>query len=768
MNNLIRKIGSWVKKHEVAGATVVLVLVAAVFLWPAIGREGYYAPVDTIIKMEPFVNGARPHNYLLTDVVQQFLPWFKLSKSLIHQGWLPLWNVYSGGGLPLLANMQSAIFFPLTWLAYLLPLKLALFLISFFKLFFVGLFAFLYLRQIKSSWGVAMLGATAFLSSGFMVNWLMWPHTNVVFALPAGLYLIEKWITEKLPPPNLPLLKGEGNLLWFGLILMLAVFGGHPETFFYVVLVLVIYGAVRIFQEAKFVKQSFFKFFVALIVGALLSAPAWLPFLEYLQQSAMLVARNSQAGNGFYIQKLFFVANWMPDIFGNPAVNGWWFNPKANCNELTMGYVGIFLVFACAYGVLWQWRDRYVRLFAWIGAFCLAVAYKAPLIFSLVVSLPGFKSGTNHRLMLIVAWCVVVIGCRGLQLMVDDKKIKNRLLVIGGGLLAAGGFLFALAYGWIKDLASAKWASISGWMLGSFAAFTLAVVFTWLILRKIKNSKILGLAFLLVLAETTLHGSIYNATTSSKIFYPKNAGVEYLSQAFKAEHGRVLPLGNVLPPNLGTWYGFNQVNEYDAMGLESWQELKTRIGDFKSDWEKLNGPISWQAAKFIGASYVAAPVSWADDLKTESKNEAKEVYRDKQMVILKQSAMPMVYLVKADDLVSQEEAMDKVLNKKYEDIFQIKVVNFYENGSKNIAYKADEPAVMILNENYYAGWVARIDSEKLPIISWQGLKAVAVPEGENVLTLRYEPMSLKIGFGLFGLGALVWLGWCLKIKKYDN
>ncbi len=52
----------------------------------------------------------------------QFYPWRKFAFDMIRTGQLPLWNPYLGNGTPLIANYQSAIFYPPNWLSLILPL----------------------------------------------------------------------------------------------------------------------------------------------------------------------------------------------------------------------------------------------------------------------------------------------------------------------------------------------------------------------------------------------------------------------------------------------------------------------------------------------------------------------------------------------------------------------------------------------------------------------------------------------------------------------
>src|SRR4030066_8161 len=49
----------------------------------------------------------------------QFVPWWSYAWETLLAGHLPLWNPLVGMGAPLLANYQSALFYPPNWLVLL-------------------------------------------------------------------------------------------------------------------------------------------------------------------------------------------------------------------------------------------------------------------------------------------------------------------------------------------------------------------------------------------------------------------------------------------------------------------------------------------------------------------------------------------------------------------------------------------------------------------------------------------------------------------------
>ena len=74
-----------------------------------------------------------PPNPALSDVTQWFHPALLWSAGEIHAGRVPLWVPNAYAGAPFLANPQTALLFPLTWLAWILPAAPALTLIAALK-----------------------------------------------------------------------------------------------------------------------------------------------------------------------------------------------------------------------------------------------------------------------------------------------------------------------------------------------------------------------------------------------------------------------------------------------------------------------------------------------------------------------------------------------------------------------------------------------------------------------------------------------------------
>src|SRR5258706_16245710 len=85
---------------------------------------GLYHPFRDFYAKE-YPNGIPFKNALTTDPVRQQYPWRFLGISLEKMSKLPLWNPYTFAGMPLLANFQTAAFYPLNIFFFMLPFPLS-------------------------------------------------------------------------------------------------------------------------------------------------------------------------------------------------------------------------------------------------------------------------------------------------------------------------------------------------------------------------------------------------------------------------------------------------------------------------------------------------------------------------------------------------------------------------------------------------------------------------------------------------------------------
>ena len=127
---------------------------------------GLYHPFrDTYAKEYP--RGVPYKNFLITDPVRQQYPWRELAVTMLKQAELPIWNPYAFAGYPLLANIQTAAFYPLNVLFFIFAFPIGWAVLIFLQPLLAGIFFYYYLRHIETSRIGALFGATSWILSGF-------------------------------------------------------------------------------------------------------------------------------------------------------------------------------------------------------------------------------------------------------------------------------------------------------------------------------------------------------------------------------------------------------------------------------------------------------------------------------------------------------------------------------------------------------------------------------------------------------------------------
>lgn len=157
---------------------VLLLLVPLLALWK--GFTGLVpGPFDQLAQMAPFGGPApaQPWDVLQADGVLQFYGWRDLVFSAWRDGRIPVWNPYQLAGTPLLANSQSAAFYPLHILAGLLhiPTGAALLVLAWFHLAWAGLGVRALVRALGGSETGAVVSGISFSLSPFLLAWTALP-----------------------------------------------------------------------------------------------------------------------------------------------------------------------------------------------------------------------------------------------------------------------------------------------------------------------------------------------------------------------------------------------------------------------------------------------------------------------------------------------------------------------------------------------------------------------------------------------------------------
>lgn len=205
-------------------------------------------------------------------------PWLKYTGwSYWHEHKFPLWNAYSGCGMPFLANMQSQVFAPLTFIASSFASLAAVDFLVLSRLVLAGICAFFMCRILMPAGAAALVGAVGYMFTGYMLLYLNMPEVSVAIVIPALLLGIEAQVRKP----------GVGSFSLSACAVALNLFGGMPEETFVALVFAGWYALARLalIDGWRSRLKTLGAITSAYFAGLMLALPQVLPFLEYMKSS---------------------------------------------------------------------------------------------------------------------------------------------------------------------------------------------------------------------------------------------------------------------------------------------------------------------------------------------------------------------------------------------------------------------------------------------------------------------------------------------------
>ena len=252
---------------------------------------------------------------LLRDLYCDFIPWRIFARESIRNGIMPLWNPYSSLGQPFIAFPQTAVFYPLNLMFYTLPIITALRWFIVLHIFLAGVFMYILMRHWNVARIAAFVSAIIFMFNGVTISRLEFlSFVSTIIWVPLIFYLLDNAIKK--------------TSLWYGIFTGIAMsiqlLAGHPQTFYYAYLSLVLYWIVRITiqvfttKNIKSITKPAFVLPLATTIAISLSMIQLLPTLELTRLSFRVENFNPQLQDAS-LHPLHLFTFLIPYLFGIPG-----------------------------------------------------------------------------------------------------------------------------------------------------------------------------------------------------------------------------------------------------------------------------------------------------------------------------------------------------------------------------------------------------------------------------------------------------------------
>jgi|GEM_PF-1275770 len=672
------------KRKELLWMGLILLLLVGIFFISLRIRLG---PLYQVILIEP------------SGLIQQ-RPWLDFNGQEFKQGFFPLWNPYTGFGEPHLANLQSAVFYPLNLVVYFFGSKSGFELWLFLRLWLGGFFLYIFLRRLGLDIIPSLGGALVWPLGGYGLWFMQLVELNSQILLPLLLiacYELSRRIAWK-------------NFLLVSVLGWLIILGGHPEAIFNSGLVSGLYFIFRIFKQGIPEREKLRRiviFSLAGIFSIYLSLVILVPFLNYFFRCWHL----HYSGFGFFHLDIKTI--------------GSLFLPGVKFIDRGSGGILIELL----NGGLWQ-------------------VYKAGYIKTIA---PGLMPGIG-----IIGMALVFMGLIRLRSASWEFSFFTILLI---GFL---GLTYGIApFRWIGFLPFFSSASnykfyYSEIYLGFSILISLGL--SWFNLR---SRKLSGLIFFIFLLSLFFQSFAVKPYLDFKIkgLAEKDWLKELINkpdkQIYRVAFIDEMPL---LVPNLGMLYQINDISSSDALFPKAYVQIMQNLNALEDE-----NLVSYFYPKYyfrlleksLSRNDLArlrdmAGVKWLVGKDLSNKLWQRYNYQIKKFgeveIAESQSAYPKAVIYFYEKVFISPGAESYIY-----DITGIGVPEIKHYSSQKILIEAENAAEakLVLNSYYYPGWRCWLEGKELRIEKIEEVygepMGIDFGQGAGQIVFKFAPLDFEIG-----------------------
>ena len=638
------------------------------------------------------------------ETVNQAYSWFHFWAESVRHGSVPLWDPYTFGGHSFVGEMQTAAFYPLHLVLALFPSNgYGLLSTRLFHLYFVfthllaAYFMFALIRELGLERFPALLAGLIYSLGGF-VGAAPWPHL-----LESAVWLPVQFLLTLRALQTHAIRRSLTYAALAGLALGLSILAGGLHIVMMQVIVLISAAAYYAVQR----RTGWWRpaAVAAMLTGTGLAAGAvqLLPSAEYSARAIRFISGTSLPATQkipiAYLVDSFWPSSALSYLFA------WNSQDKMGPGEALSPYLGVFPLLLAVIG-FWKGREHpWVRYSAGLALAAFLFSLGAPsLLYGFIYALVPllWMAREASRFLYIAHFGLVILAAYGAQTLFSGMEEGtagarfNRILMWAAMGSAA---IWAIPYVFGQPVLK-PWTE---WSL-------LFIILAYPLFRYVSGGGIGEAGRFLVVAFMLFDLHLFGTIAFNKIEEGRKGadqlerliGMRGAADFLKAQPGP-FRVQVIAPPEL---------NIGDSWGIET---LNGGAVTLASNFMAVTG--SGAGADLLNVRYFLKPASTA---------EPNPIYADANWKIYANpSAHPRAWIEGATGLAGVEEY-----------------------SARHIAVKvtAAGRATLVLSELYYPGWDARVNGSPRRIDEVHGgLRGIAIPQGESVVTLDYAPRSVRLG-----------------------
>jgi hypothetical protein len=717
-----------------------------------------------------------------SDCTLSYYPRRVFATEMIRQGKMPFWNPHQFCGTPFFANYQSAVFYPVNLAIYWADPATQMDIFLYVHFLIAAVFTFLLGRKLGLSLQASTIASLAFTFCSFLVTRYGQPTLVSTAAwLPAVFYFAEHLLAS-------PDLRRAGFL---GLALAMTVLAGFPQLVLFVLYAVGLYVLLRVFLNRAATRRVRVATLVLLALSGaaacLVCAFQLLPTYELgtfsyrkLLPYGMIL---SSAHTKFVALKYF-----IPDILGDPlgigviskALTAADQGPSFARNYVgTTGYVGVLPLVLALLALVRP--NRRMLPFVALGAVALLAVFGTPLLRLFYHVLPGFNFSRIDRVVVIYMFSVSVLAGYGF----DAARAgggRLRLVMCGAGFMVFAALLVL----WLRHSGMEMILKQAGdaFSLKECMAYASGKMLLFLVLAALSGTLLvlmglrwLGQRALFIAALAIVLLDLVPAAAKFKVSQPAGAILPPSSVVnnLTGDRGlwRIAKFRNdVLPANLATLVGIDDVHGYDALNVRHYIEVLGALDSSLIDvsnaaLRRRIGPIGLEAAldsrvldllnvKYVlrltrgeGSRRIVATRVNEDFLPRAFLVEAPRFLPTYEQVLARMKTAEFdprrEVLLRGDGGEAATAAGGAVAPGSGGEPGPAEIVK-YDATDLEITAEARTRCYLVVSDVYYPGWRAFVDGREAPILRADyAFRAVELRPGRHVVRMTYRPPLFTVG-----------------------
>lgn len=797
------------KAKEIIKAVFIFVALSSVFFYKAVFFDKVPFPGDLLVSeynpwrtysYSGYLPSTFPSKLQYSDVLRQMYPWRALVNLSFKEFKLPFWNPYSFSGTPLLANFQSAAFYPLNILYLMFPQEKAWLILIFLQIPLAGIFCFLFARKIGLGVVGGLFSSIAYSLSLFMSVFLEYGvigHT--ILWLPLSLYLAEILI-EKL---RLWL------MLLFSLTILLSFSAGHLQIFAFSLIFISAYIFFRIQyltweKKKKIFYLSSFSLLILLPVG--ISSFQLFPAFELIGLSARISHSYKSMIENLLIQPYQLILFFSPDFFGNPTTRSYLLSDSYPGNAL---YIGLIPFIFALFSFFLKRKNYFVRFFFLLVLFLLLFLVRLPVLEKFyLLSIPFFSTGSPSNAIFLLSFSLSILSGFGIEHWYKDKILQSKIYKIA--FLAGSVFLLY----WVSVLVFKNFASVRNFAYSTLLFLIFVFLLTLSSLFERRKKIILFIIFVVTVFDLFYFFQKFNPFVEKELIFPKNPIFSFLQE--KSGINRFWGYGSAyVEANTASFNQLFSADGYDPLYPRRYGEFIQASKDGKintnftnqtrSDAQIFGGfgekdlPENYFRLKvldLLGVRFILDKIENGSTQNTFPESRFRKVYEEGSWKIFEnQQALPRVFLAQNYKIFQDSQEFERIFFAKDFDpsktILLEEPISDFEFAKATSKEREDDKVVVVsyasdkivlqsnaagdrllfLSDTYYPGWKAFVDNRQTKIYrSNYAFRAVALPKGIHRIVFEYKPVSFYLGLkaSIISLIILVISSYFLsRYKKYE-